>query len=102
MKKVYSNGEDWIVSDSPESAVSIWNDVVGDEWLEFGNLSDWKDVTEEDQSIFAGKDEETDFVPSNATKSPHPDNKDVVIYTATCGDWVEAGGVDGWWWSLHD
>lgn len=93
--KMYTTDTEKIIAESPEGAIEVWNDLIGDDYVKdgYGELSDWQvmpgdfvipltlvDVTEFDGSMY----------PKTAKLSV--DENGFVVAEATVGEWCAHAG----------
>ena len=99
---IYFNENDWVVAESAEDAVKVWNEFVGDDYLEsYGDLEDWQKVDR--FTMFSITQEETPENtkrdhPEDVTIEKHPD-RNLWTLTTTADKWIKKNGR-GWLCSL--
>lgn len=87
--KVYSNGVEWVVAESPEDAIKVWEETIGekydaDEYDPFEEKPDGKVLK------IGTEDIDDDFLPKDAMIRQVSDY--VWEVTATMREWVDANG----------
>ena len=88
--EVFSDGNDWIVAYNPDDAMELWEDLVGDKYVEdeYGTAADWQRVPRASLIPINRHEEPTsEDVPKNGVVACK--DHETWLITATAESWAE-------------
>lgn len=98
--QIYHNGNDWVVGNSPEDAMKIWNEYIGDNWIDdlYGDADDFIGIPQSESFTIAQEDmPEREHNPEFATWSKG--KRGLWRITAKAQEWADHNGR-GWLCSM--
>jgi len=93
MLQVYYNGSDWVIAESPEDAIKVWEETVGESWKEYADDGETFELdNRKSWSInFEDEDDARKYAP-NGGVIIHADDKDYFRVEAFQEQWIDKQG----------
>jgi hypothetical protein len=95
MLQVYYNGSDWVIAESVEDAIKVWEETTGDKWADYASEEDpdeWTLDNRKSWSInFEDEDDARKYAP-NGGVIIHADEKDYFRVEAFQEQWIDKQG----------
>ena len=93
MLEVYYNGSDWVIAESPDDAVKVWEETTGDIWQPYADDGETFDL---DNKLtwgvnFEDEEDAKNYAP-NGAKIVHEKPNDYFRVEATQQQWIDKQG----------
>jgi hypothetical protein len=93
MLQVYYNGSDWVIAESPEDAVKVWEETTGDTWQPYAEDGETFDLDNKSTwgVNFEDEGDAKNYAPSGS-KIVHEKPNDYFRVEATQQQWIDKQG----------